>query len=145
MDRWFTNTRCRILVSEDTYSLLEAQAPEGDMPPLHVHADHDEIFYVQSGRMTLHLPGSRIEVGPGEAAFGPRGVPHTYRVDSAEGARWLVATTSGDFAAFVAETSVPATADGYATEGVVPGPPELTAAGARHGIEILGPPGMLPG
>ena len=94
MDRWFTNTRCRILVSEDTYSLLEAQAPEGDMPPLHVHADHDEIFYVQSGRMTLHLPGSRIEVGPGEAAFGPRGVPHTYRVDSAEGARWLVASGS---------------------------------------------------
>jgi hypothetical protein len=31
-----------------------------------------------------------------------------------------------------------------APEGVLPAPPELVAAGARHGIEVLGPPGMLP-
>jgi hypothetical protein len=28
-------------------------------------------------------------------------VPHTYRVESAEGARWLVTTSHGDFERFV--------------------------------------------
>ncbi|HET7046449.1 MAG TPA: cupin domain-containing protein [Gaiellaceae bacterium] len=142
--RWFTGTRCRILVGEESHSLVEMQAAHGDMPPLHVHHGHDEIFYVLAGRMSVHLPGRRLELGPGEAAFAPREVPHVYRVDSEEGARWLAATTSGEFAAFVEETSLPADGDGYAPEGVLPAPPELVAAGARHGIEVLGPPGMLP-
>lgn len=144
MTRWFTQCRVRTLVHEDTYSLLEMESPHGDMPPLHVHADDDEVFYVQSGRLSVHLPGRSVEIGPGEAAFGPRGVPHTYRVESEEGACVLVASTSGAFASFVEETSVPATGEGYAPEGVLPEPPELVAAGARHGIEILGPPGTLP-
>jgi quercetin dioxygenase-like cupin family protein len=140
--RWFTGARARILVNEETYSLLEMQAPAGDMPPLHVHADHDEIFYVLEGRVSLHLPGASVEAGPGEAAFGPRGVPHAYRVES--DARFLVAATSGAFASFVEETSVPAESEGYAPLDRLPSPQELTEAAARRGIEILGPPGMLP-
>ncbi len=141
---WFTTTRARILVSEDTYSLLEEEARQGDMPPLHVHHDEDEIFYVLSGQMSIHLPGSRIDVGAGQAAFAPREIPHTYRVESEDGARWLVATNSGGFAAFVAEVSLPAEDDGYATAEVLPTPADLAAAGARAGIEVLGPPGALP-
>jgi quercetin dioxygenase-like cupin family protein len=142
--RWFTDTRVDIVVAEDTYSLIRFEAQAGGMPPLHVHRDEDEIFYVLRGRLSLHLPGSSVEIGPGEAAFGPRGVPHSYRVESEDGAEVLVATTSGGFAAFVAETSVPAEGDGFALPDVLPAPPELAAAAARHGIEILGPPGALP-
>jgi quercetin dioxygenase-like cupin family protein len=142
--RWFTDTRVRILVAEASFSLVESQARPGSMPPLHVHHGHDEIFYVLEGRLSLHLPGTTLELGPGESAFAPRGLPHTYRVESDHDARVLVSTTSGDFAAFVGELSAPADGDGYAPEGVLPGPPELVAAGARHGIEVLGPPGTLP-
>jgi mannose-6-phosphate isomerase-like protein (cupin superfamily) len=141
---WFTTSRARILVGEDTHSLVEEEARQGDMPPLHVHHDHDEVFYVLSGRMSIHLPGSRIDLGAGQAAFAPREVPHTYRVESEDGARWLVATNSGGFAAFVAEIAVPADGDGYAPAGVIPAPADLAAAGARAGIEVLGPPGALP-
>ena len=141
---WFTTTRVRILVGEDTYSLIEEEARQGDMPPLHVHHDHDEVFYVLSGQVSIHLPGSRIDVGAGQAAFAPREIPHTYRVESEEGARWLVATTSGGFAAFVAEVSIPAEDDGYASDEALPAPADLAAAAARAGIEILGPPGTLP-
>ena len=141
---WFTTTRARILVSEDTYSLMEEEARQGDMPPLHVHHGHDEVFYVLSGRVSIHLPGSRIDLEPGQAAFAPRDIPHTYRVESEEGARWLVATTSGEFAAFVAEVAVPAEDDGYAPAEVLPAPADLAAAGARAGIEVLGPPGTFP-
>jgi mannose-6-phosphate isomerase-like protein (cupin superfamily) len=141
---WFTTTRARILVCEDSYSLLEEEARHGDMPPLHVHHGHDEVFYVLSGRLSIHLPGSRIDLGAGQAAFAPREIPHTYRVESEEGARWLVATTSGAFAAFVAEVAVPAEDDGYAAPEVLPAPADLAAASACAGIEVLGPPGALP-
>jgi mannose-6-phosphate isomerase-like protein (cupin superfamily) len=141
---WFTTTRARILIGEDTHSLIEEEAEQGDMPPLHVHHDHDEVFYVLSGRLSIHLPGSRIELGAGQAAFAPRENPHTYRVESEGGARWLVATTSGEFAAFVAEMAVPAQGDGYAPAEVLPAPADLAAAGARAGIEVLGPPGTFP-
>jgi mannose-6-phosphate isomerase-like protein (cupin superfamily) len=141
---WFTTTRARILICEDTYSLIEEEAQEGDMPPLHVHHDHDEVFYVLSGQLSIHLPGSRIDLGAGQAAFAPREIPHTYRVESEDGARWLVATTSGGFAAFVAEMAVPADGDGYAPAEVLPAPADLAAASARAGIEVLGPPGALP-
>jgi hypothetical protein len=114
------------------------------MPPLHVHRDHDEVFYVLSGRVSLHLPDSRIDLDAGEAAFGPRGVPHTYRVESEEGARWLVSTNSGQFASFVAEVSMPAENHGYAPETAFPTPEALAAAADRAGIDVLGPPGTLP-
>jgi mannose-6-phosphate isomerase-like protein (cupin superfamily) len=141
---WFTTSRARILIAEDTCSLIEEEAPQGDMPPLHVHHGHDEVFYVQRGRLSIHQPGSRIDLGPGQATFAPREIPHTYRVESEGGARWLVATTSGEFAAFVAEVSVPAVGDGYASAGVLPTAADLAAAAARAGIEVLGPPGALP-
>lgn len=104
---WFTTTRARILVGEDTFSLVEEEAEQGNMPPLHLHVDHDEVFYVLSGRLSVHLPGSCIYLGAGQAAFAPREIPHTRRVESEEGARWLVATTSGGYAAFVAEVAIP--------------------------------------
>jgi mannose-6-phosphate isomerase-like protein (cupin superfamily) len=141
---WFTTTRARILIAEPTYSLIHEEAEHGDMPPLHVHHGHDEVFYMLNGQMTVYLPGSRLDLTPGDAGFAPREVPHTYRVESEAGARWLVATNSGEFADFVAEVSVAAEGDGYAPAEVLPPPADLTAAAARAGIEVLGPPGALP-
>lgn len=142
--RWFTDTRTELLVLEDAHTLLRQDLPAGSMPPLHLHRDHDEIFYVLSGRVSVHLPDRSVELGPGEAAFAPRGVPHAYEVGSEEDATVLVSTTSRAFGDFVLETSVAADDDGPAPDGVLPAPAELAAAGARHGIDVLGPPGTLP-
>jgi quercetin dioxygenase-like cupin family protein len=141
---WFTTTRARILIHEDGCSLIEDEAEHGDTPPLHVHHGHDEAFHVLSGRLSLHLPGTRIDLAAGEAAFAPRDIPHTYRVESEEGARWLVWTNSGEFASFVAEVSIPAEGDGYPPPEALPAPEDLAAAAARNGIEVLGPPGAMP-
>jgi mannose-6-phosphate isomerase-like protein (cupin superfamily) len=143
MDRWFTDTRMRILVGTETQSLVEAEAEHGNMPPLHVHHDDDETFYVLEGRISVITADGACELGPGESLFAPRGVPHAYRVES-ERARWLVATTDGGFASFVEEMSVPAEGDGYAPVELMPSPEALGAAAARRGIEVLGPPGLLP-
>jgi hypothetical protein len=89
-------------------------------------------------------PGSEpLVVAAGEAAFAPCGIPHVYNVTSADPARWLVAMTGTSFARLVRDTSQPADA---ATLPVDPqfDPAEIAAISARHGIEILGPPGTLP-
>lgn len=84
-----------------------------------------------------------MTIGAGETLLAPKGVPHTYRVESREGARWLVVTTRGDFERFVRSLSRPAERPELpASEG--PPTPEqadaLAAAAREHGIELVGPP-----
>jgi len=141
--RWFNDTRIRILVSEPSCSLIESEAERGNMPPLHVHREDDETFYVLDGRLTLMTPDATIELGQGDAGFAPRDVPHTYRVES-ETARWVVSTTTEGFASFAREMSVPAEDDGYMSPERMPAPDALAEAAGRRGIELLGPPGATP-
>jgi len=49
-----------------------------------------------------------VTLGAGETLLAPKGVPHTYRVESREGARWPVITRRGDFERFVHALSRPA-------------------------------------
>jgi hypothetical protein len=80
---------------------------------------------------------------PGEFLNAPRGVAHTFRVSSAEPARMLVTSAPARFDAFVRELGEPAARDELP---VLDGPPDverLVAVAAKHGVEILGPPGML--
>ena len=103
-----------------------------------------EIAYVLEGRLSLHLPGSSVELGAGESFFAPRGVPHVYRVESAE-ARWLGVGNPAGFADFVREASDVATGDGYPPAEREPDVERVAEAAARRGIELLGPPGAMPG
>jgi mannose-6-phosphate isomerase-like protein (cupin superfamily) len=110
------------------------EVPPGDMPPLHVHHSSDEGFYVLDGELTVHMPGVERTLRAGEFLLAPRAVPHTYRVGDG-GCRVLVTSLPAGFERFVAEVS----------ELGVPDPERLTQVAADHDIEILGPPGMLPG
>ena len=145
---WFIANRAQVHVdgeeSGGAFDLVEIAGRQGDMPPLHVHHDHDETFYVLEGRLSLHLPGSSVELGAGESFFAPRGVPHVYRVESAE-ARWLGVGNPAGFADFVREASDVATGDGYPPAEREPDVERVAEAAARRGIELLGPPGAMPG
>jgi quercetin dioxygenase-like cupin family protein len=144
---WFIDTLARIHVggeeSEGRYAVVESVAPAGNMPPLHVHEREDEVFHVLEGRLTLHLPGERIELAAGDTVRAPRGVPHTYRVES-ETARWLVVCEPAGFDAFVRAVSEPAPAAELPPAGRDHDLGAITAAAARRGIELLGPPGAIP-
>jgi len=144
---WFLDTLVTVRVAHDDgadgISVLESLAPHGDSPPLHVHATEDELFHVLDGELRIQVGGEDIRIGAGETALAPKGVPHTYRVESADGARWLVVTTHGGFERFVRATSRPAATAGLPTPAGPPSPEqaEALAAGARpHGIELIGPP-----
>lgn len=143
---WFLGTLVSFPVStgdgEDGISIMDSRAPRGDSPPLHVHEREDEAFHVLEGTLRLAIDGAERTLRPGAAALAPKGVPHTYRVESDE-ARWLVVTAQGDFERFVRAISRPAQGPGLPPAG---GPPTdaqvqaLAAAAREHGIELVGPP-----
>jgi quercetin dioxygenase-like cupin family protein len=145
---WFVEELVRVhLDGERTggaFGLSEHEGRGGDMTPLHVHQRDDETFYVLDGRLTLFTAGAEpIELGPGEVALAPKGVPHARRIDS-ERARYLVIGSPAGFEAFLREAGEPAPANALPPAGRPIDPGALAAVAARHGIEILGPPGTLP-
>ena len=144
---WFIDHLVHIQVdgeaSGGALALMDSVGRRGDMPPLHVHRREDETFCVLEGEVRLFVADEQIVVGPGQAAFAPRDVPHTYRVESEE-ARWLVITAPAGFDDFVREVSEPAPADELPPTGRQVDPAFLGEAAAKAGIEILGPPCALP-
>lgn len=134
---------------EDTdgaFGLAEVLARPGDQPPLHVHRAEDEGFHVVEGEVTLWI-GDRppLVVPAGHAAIAPRGIPHTYRVTSEANARFFVTATPASFVRFVLAFGTPTDAADLWDEPA--GPPDAERLGrmaAAEGIDIIGPPGMLP-
>ena len=47
-------------------------------PPLHIHRNQDEWFYVRSGEFLFRVGGESFQLRPGDSLLGPRGVPHAF-------------------------------------------------------------------
>jgi quercetin dioxygenase-like cupin family protein len=133
---------------EDTggqYGLIEVLVPAGVGSPWHVHPEEDEWFYVLDGEVTVWVADTRLSLSAGSFAYGPKGVPHTFYVETGV-ARMLVGFAPMQFEGFQREVGEPA------LERVLPppaeGPPDmqrLIPIAKRNGFEILGPPGPPPG
>jgi len=144
--RWFLGALGTIKSAAETtdgrVAVLEFLWPQGGGSPLHVHRNEDEWFYVIEGELTLWVGGEVVVAPAGSFVYGPRDVPHTFLVTSAE-ARFLMVTEPAPFADFVRAMSVPAQALTLPPASVQPPDPErMTAVAAEYGIEILGPPGI---
>jgi quercetin dioxygenase-like cupin family protein len=144
---WFIDNLAYVHVdgeeSGGAYSFSEIWGTHGNMPPLHVHHRDDEAFYVLDGELRLFLGNRQIVRTAGQAALAPRDVPHTYRVES-DRARWIVINSPAGFEQFLRDAGEPAPSAELPPSGRPFDPAELARAAAEHGIEILGPPGMLP-
>lgn len=142
---WFLNTHVTIRISardgSDGISVLEHRASRGDSPPLHIHHDEDEIFHVLEGAVRYRVGEHEHRAGAGETLLAPKGIPHTYRVESSE-ARMLTITRGG-FESFIRAFGRPAERDGLPDPS---GPPSseqaeaLARACRPFGIELVGPP-----
>jgi len=58
------------------FSLLEADEPAGFGPPLHIHHDAAEAFYVLEGEYVIFLDGRELSCPAGSFIFIPAGIPH---------------------------------------------------------------------
>lgn len=145
---WFVDTRVTVRVSyeegTDGISVLEHCAPYGDSPPLHLHVREDEVFHILEGHMRFRVGDAEFSRAAGQTQIAPKGVPHTYRVESEPGARWLTVTTGRDFERLIRAFSRVAERDGLPEPaGGPPSPADaetLAAACREYGIELLGPP-----
>jgi mannose-6-phosphate isomerase-like protein (cupin superfamily) len=144
---WFLDTLASVHVASSQgtvgISVLERRAPYGDSPALHLHRAEDEVFYILEGELRFQVEHEQRRLGPGQTLLAPQGVPHTYRVESAEGAHWLTITTRGDFERFMRALARPAEKLALPPPSGEPTPEaiqRLAETARAHGIEIVGPP-----
>jgi quercetin dioxygenase-like cupin family protein len=142
--RWYGDSLFEFLIpSEATggeLSVFLATLAGGFSPPRHVHTREDEVFLVLDGEVTFDLDGRRLLAGPGTSVFVPRGVPHTFRIDS-PAARLLGVITPGAFEQLFRNLSVPAGERALPEPGTVPlDIPAVMAEQARLGTLVVGPP-----
>ena len=142
---WFGGLATIKATGEQTdgrYSLVEILVPEGD-GVLHVHHFEDEGFYILEGEMTFYVGDETIKARPGSFLFGPKDVPHAFRVDSGP-AKLLFIFSPAGLEGFIRESSEPARTLTIPPQPEAPPDPaemeQLAAIAARYGGEILGPP-----
>jgi len=140
---WFTSASMTLKATAATTGgelcLIETTAPIGHGPPLHVHHDEHEAFYVLEGELELVCGGERQLARAGAFVFLPRGIAHAFRVVGDGPARFLTIAVPGGLEGFFRAAGGPAEGPGL--------PPEapidialLRAAGERFNAEIVGPP-----
>ena len=113
-------------------SVLEAEEPPGFGPPVHLHHDCAEAFYVLEGEYVMYLEDRELVCPAGSFIFIPQGVRHGFRV--------------GDVASRKLNFYFPAAMIGYFDELAAAlrqddvNEDALAEIAATHGMEIVGPP-----
>lgn len=113
-------------------SVLEATEPPGFGPPVHVHDDAAEAFYVLEGEYVMHLDGVEHDCPAGSFIFIPVGVPHGFRV-GAEPSRKLNFYFPAAMTGYFDDLSE-ALARSEVTDG------ELAEIAEAHHMHVVGPP-----
>jgi quercetin dioxygenase-like cupin family protein len=142
--RWYGDSLWEFIVPNDAtdgkLSVFQATMPEGFSPPRHIHTREDEVFLVLEGEVLFDIDGERRLAGPGASIYMPRGVPHTFRIQSRVG-RLLGVMTPGAFEELFRNLSVPADERALPAPGSVPFDlPAVMAEQVRLGTEVVGPP-----
>lgn len=126
--------------TEGRYTMHELRMPKGFAAPLHVHRNEDEFFLVLSGEIRLQHHDEVMEGVTGSLAYTPRGIGHSFHVDSDE-ARILLIFGPAGVEEFFRDVATPAR-----WFGLPPADEPLKDRGtlieimSRHGQTVLGPP-----
>jgi quercetin dioxygenase-like cupin family protein len=130
-----TVVRSTLENTNGAFGLMEHwMMPPGFGTPYHVHHNEDEAFYILEGEVAFVCDGQWLKAGPGTYVFGPREIPHGFKVVGRNPAAMLLLCTPGGFERFVLELATDMTTP--------PAPPDiekLVSTAAKYGIDILGP------
>ena len=100
-------------------------------PPLHIHPEQDEWFYVIEGDYLFVVGKDKYQIKAGDTIFLPRKVPHAF-VQLSENGKMIVSyVPAGKMEAFFAVT------DKWTSP---PSKEEIVQVFADHGMQVVGPP-----
>ena len=123
------------VLSEDTAGNLAVMTssnnPKSTGPPLHVHPDFDEMFYVTKGEVKFKVGDEIFFLKVGDSMFIPRNVPHCFTIISETPATFLIiAQPAGQIENFF-----------RAYSKVKQMSPEIAGKlMAEHNMKVVGPP-----
>ena len=117
--------------TDGSFTLLEAEEPPGFGPPLHIHHDASEAFYVLEGEYVIFWEGLEKLCPAGSFIFIPAGIEHGFRVGSVASRKLNFYTPAAMIGYFddVAATVKAGNVDDDA----------LSEIAQRYGMEIIGP------
>jgi quercetin dioxygenase-like cupin family protein len=116
------------------FSVVEVQMNGGKCTPLHTHPIAESLWVLE-GQLRYRIEGGDLELGAGDFAVVPPGIPHAFMVTS-ESARVVAFQPGHDVEAFYLGASEPLDGSSRETDWQ-----KLEAsAAANGGITILGPP-----
>jgi len=92
---WFDSTIIQ-KASHPGIGVTECVMKPGEEPPLHVHKNEDEWFVMLEGEVMFHVGGEHYRGQAGAFVSFPRGIPHTFTIESPT-ARFIVMNTPGGF------------------------------------------------
>ncbi len=76
--------------SPDAWTVVDyTMDPNQPGPPLHIHHDTIETFYVISGELWMRVGDREFTAGPGSFAYVPAGTPHAFANRSGKPVRFL--------------------------------------------------------
>jgi mannose-6-phosphate isomerase-like protein (cupin superfamily) len=140
---WFLNSLAVIKATaantDGAYGLLESLVPPGFSPPMHVHHREDESFWVLEGEFTFRCGDRSVRGTPGSFFCLPRGVPHSFVVESDTPGRLLTLLTPGGGEQFFIEMGRPAERAELPTAAPLDRE-RLARVAGQFGMEIVGPP-----
>jgi mannose-6-phosphate isomerase-like protein (cupin superfamily) len=113
-------------------SVLEAEEPPGFGPPIHVHHDCAEAFYVLEGEYVMYLEDREIVCPAGSFIFIPQGARHGFRVGNVRSRKlnfYFPASMIGYFDDLAAALRQRGVSD-----------EQLAGIATAHAMEIVGPP-----
>jgi mannose-6-phosphate isomerase-like protein (cupin superfamily) len=120
--------------AEDTgqaFTLLEAEEPPNFGPPMHIHHDASEAFYVVSGEYVIFIEDDEYVCPAGSFIHIPAGVPHGFRVGAVP-SRKLNIYAPAAMVGYFDELAAAIAAEEMDDDS-------LADIARRHGMEVIGP------
>jgi mannose-6-phosphate isomerase-like protein (cupin superfamily) len=113
------------------FTLLEATEPAHFGPPMHVHRDAAEAFYVLEGEYVIFIDDEETRCPAGSFVYIPAGAVHGFRVGDQPSKKLNVYVPQAMIGYF--DELAEAVATGTADDAT------LAAIAERYGMEVLGP------
>ena len=74
------NMKCKVSGKDTNNELyvVEENDPKDVGPPLHIHPNQDEVFFITKGNYLVKIGDELFNLKKGDTAFAPRNIPHCF-------------------------------------------------------------------